>query len=181
MNKKGLLASRLEKMQHNARGIEENRITDPSEEPEQPFSLHLKGTPLEEHMGKRKETFGEQQPPTNSSTHQTFCIKISQISRVRMKSLYETAKDSHWKLSTRIVNIFLIVCCIYVLFLIYGVVVTDYQYNGKGKIEPQVLSVKELKQKTSMKQYTTNIFIAEICMRTFYCWIIVLEKEKRIP
>ena len=57
MSKKGLLASRLEKMQHTAREIEENRITAPSEEPEQPFSFHLKGTPLEEHMGKKKGNF----------------------------------------------------------------------------------------------------------------------------
>lgn len=172
MSKKGILASRLEKMQHTAREIQENRITAPSEEPEQPFSLHLKGTPLEEHMGKRKETFGEQQPPTNSSTHQTFLYQdLTNFKSEDEKPLPETAKDSHWKLSTRIVNIFLIVCCIYVLFLIYGVVVTDYQYNGQGKIEPQVLSVKELKQKD---QYET-IYYQYLHCRNLYEKVLLLD------
>lgn len=69
----------------------------------------------------------------------------------------ERVREERWKLSTRIINAVLIAACIYVVFLIYGVFVTDYQYNSNGEIEPQILTVDDIREKknfeTIMVQY----------------------------
>lgn len=42
--------------------------------------------------------------------------------------------------------------CIYVVFLIYGVAMTNYVYNAAGQVEPEVLSVEDLR---TLNQYNT--------------------------
>ena len=44
-------------------------------------------------------------------------------------------------------TVLLALVCAYLLFLIYGVLVTGYQYGEDGKVEPVVLSVKEIGEK----------------------------------
>lgn len=41
----------------------------------------------------------------------------------------------------RVLQVFLIILCVYVAFLVYGVVETNYIYNQEGLVEPEILSV----------------------------------------
>lgn len=44
------------------------------------------------------------------------------------------------------------ILCVYVVFLIYGVAMTSYVYNSSGEVEPEVLSVEDLR---TLNQYNT--------------------------
>ena len=83
----------------------------------------------------------------------------------------EKNRENRWKLTTRIINILLVASCIYVVFLIYGVFVTDYQYNEDGTIEAQRLSVSEIKE---MKNYETVLVQYENC-RVLYEKVLMLD------
>ena len=47
----------------------------------------------------------------------------------------------------RMFRILLAASCIYLIFLIYGVLMTDFVYNNKGEVVPQVLSVDDISEK----------------------------------
>lgn len=49
----------------------------------------------------------------------------------------------------------LIAGCVYVSILIYGVMVTDYNYNENGEIVPEVVSVQDIKEE---KAYDTILY-----------------------
>lgn len=83
----------------------------------------------------------------------------------------EQKKLERWKLSTRIVNIFLVVACVYVLFLIYGVLVTNYQYSDDGTIKAQRLTISEIKEK---KNYET-IYYQYLNCRSLYEEVLLLD------
>lgn len=55
----------------------------------------------------------------------------------------EQNKKQH-VLLTRVINIFLILGCIYMIFLIFGVSVTTFQYSENGKVEPQIMTAKDI-------------------------------------
>lgn len=59
----------------------------------------------------------------------------------------ETQKLNRYDTFSRLTNGILVFVCIYIIFLIYGVVVTDYSYNDKGQIKPQILSVSDIREK----------------------------------
>ena len=87
------------------------------------------------------------------------------------KQRAEKKKNERWKLSTRIVNIFLVTACIYVLFLIYGVAVTDYQYISDGTIKPQTLSISDIKDKKSFEL----IYHQYLNCRNLYEKVLILD------
>ena len=49
----------------------------------------------------------------------------------------------------------LIAGSVYLCFLIYGVFVTDYHYTDDGKIAPEILTVKDIKQE---KEFDTVLY-----------------------
>ena len=51
------------------------------------------------------------------------------------------------KTRKRIIYTVLITVCVYLIFLIYGVLCTDYAYNDEGQIEPVVLNVDQISEK----------------------------------
>ncbi len=61
-------------------------------------------------------------------------------------------KERRFKLSTRMINVALILGCVYMIFLIYGVMVTDYTYNDKGRIGPQVMTVEDIKKEKEFEK-----------------------------
>lgn len=60
-------------------------------------------------------------------------------------------KQKRWK-KTKI--IFMVMLCLYLIFLIYGVTVTDYQYNQLGKVEATKLSVSDIR---NLKEYNNYL------------------------
>lgn len=83
----------------------------------------------------------------------------------------ENVKEKRYRTSTRIINGLLIVACIYVVFLIYGVSVTDYQYTKDGTVVAQRLSVDEIREK---KGYETVKVQYESC-RILYEKVLMLD------
>lgn len=81
------------------------------------------------------------------------------------------AEDKKHHLMTKIVNIFLVLGCVYIIFLIYGVSVTDYQYNQDGQIEAQKLSVSDIK---AQKDYE-HILSAYLSSRALYEKTLMLD------
>ena len=51
------------------------------------------------------------------------------------------------KTRKRIIYTVLVTVCVYLIFLIYGVLCTDYAYNEEGQIEPVVLNVEQISEK----------------------------------
>ena len=68
-------------------------------------------------------------------------------------------------------QIILSIACVYVLFLIYGVIMTDFAYNQQGKIEPQVMTVKDVQEK---KQFEIVMGQYENC-RELYEKVLMLD------
>lgn len=161
MAKKGLLATRLEKMQQPI-------LLQPTKD-----SLEGEKDPVEQTpLPRAEEGFFESTRYVKKQMDDQQKLMFREIlEEVENTTQRKEVPDKRWKLSTRILNIFLVVCCVYVLFLIYGVVMTDYQYNSDGKIEPQVLSVSELKKKD---QYET-IYYQYLHCRTLYEKVLLLD------
>ena len=76
-----------------------------------------------------------------------------------------------WRMSARVINIFFVVSCIYVLFLIYGVSVTQYQYHDDGSVSAQRLSVDGIREK---KEYEKIMAQYERC-RLLYEKVLMLD------
>lgn len=87
------------------------------------------------------------------------------------QQLLEADREKKWSFLTRIVNIMLIVACVYFVFLIYGVAVTDYQYTDDGTISAQRLSVSDIRNK---KDFETVLVQYESC-RLLYEQVLMID------
>ena len=70
-----------------------------------------------------------------------------------------------------ILTAFFSIACIYLVSLIYGVVITDFQYGQEGKPEPIVLSVKEI---AAQADYTKTL-AAYLKAREIYEHVLTLD------
>lgn len=77
-------------------------------------------------------------------------------------------------LFNRIGMTMLIVGCVYLLFLIYGVLNTEYVYNDQGKLVPQVMSVEQIRAREDFEKIQSEYLQA----RRIY--EVVLELDYRI-
>ena len=69
------------------------------------------------------------------------------------------------RLLVRSFQILLAILSVYTVFLIYGLMVTEYQYDETGNVKPKIVSVEEI---ASRKSTTCSIGIIcrlETCMR----------------
>ncbi len=94
-------------------------------------------------------------------------LEISSLETARNEKL----KVARHKKLSRIASIFMVIACVYVIFLIYGVFCTKYQYNKQGEIKPVVLSVAEIK---ALKDYNVILVQYEDC-RVLYEKILQLD------
>lgn len=100
--------------------------------------------------------------PNNEELDEIEQLKVAREEKLKLK------KE---QLKTKIITIFLSVACAYLVFLIYGVACTKYQYNDDGVIEPQIMSVNDIKK---CKNFET-IQVQYICCRDLYEDILVLD------
>ena len=94
-------------------------------------------------------------------------LEAETIKRQREEAHKEAKNQFYFKM----VNGFLVTACIYIIFLIYGVLMTDYCYDEKGKIAPQVLSVSDIKEK---KEFDVILVQYERC-RSLYEKVLILD------
>lgn len=87
------------------------------------------------------------------------------------KAREEKAKLKRDSTIGKIVNSLFVVACLYIIFLIYGVVVTDYYYDESGNIVPQVLSVSDIKESKGFEKIMVQY---ESC-RILYEKILMLD------
>jgi len=71
----------------------------------------------------------------------------------------------------KVMNYIIIAACIYIIFLIYGVFVTNYHYDNTGKIVPEVLSVSDIKES---KEFNVILLQYNNC-RLLYEKILLLD------
>lgn len=83
----------------------------------------------------------------------------------------EVVKERRSIRRKRAAQIALIAACCYVVFLIYGVFMTTYQYTDDGTIHPQMMSAEDIKAK---KDYETVLVWYEKC-RILYERILMLD------
>ena len=77
----------------------------------------------------------------------------------------EEKSQKHQKIFSNIMSGVLIAGCVYVSILIYGVMVTDYNYNENGEIVPEVVSVQDIKKKKLTIQFCINTYNADRYMK----------------
>ena len=108
-------------------------------------------------LGKRKKSLVEQQLNRKSEVSANW-EKESEIRRAKIRNeVLETnalaqvkreEEQARRKLRiTKILYALMIVGCLYLIFLIYGVFCTNYAYNDAGEVAPVVLSVDEIREK----------------------------------
>ena len=61
--------------------------------------------------------------------------------------------DKYSRIFTKVGSICLIIFSFYLVFLIYGVVMTNYEYNGAGKVVPCVMSVSDIRDKKEFDSF----------------------------
>lgn len=158
MANNGLLAKRLANANNNSGNTPKKDESDIVHKFEQ--------KPIIETSQKKSDQINRTSVPSSSVQSET------DFETETLKQRHEEEKRiNRWKLSTRIVNIFLITACVYVLFLIYGVLVTDYQYSDDGTIAPQKLTVSEIKEKKSFEQ----IYYQYLHCRNLYEKVLILD------
>nr|WP_303180709.1 hypothetical protein [Lachnoclostridium phocaeense] len=118
----------------------------------------------QEQNGKVAESYYE---PQDSSKWSEKDLELDE----KLKEDTAALEQKRWKLSTRIINILLIAGCIYLVFLIYGVLVTEYQYDSSGEIYAQQMSVSDIRKK---KNYETILVQYEQC-RVLYERVLLLD------
>lgn len=137
-----LLASRLQS--RNASSSATPTATEPLEES---FSETLepeveKKKPKKKKRKKRVEYQVDAPVQSSELTQEEYeeSLEVSSLIAERKRQRRQVFADR----AVRIFQVMLILASVYMVFLIYGVIVTDYTYNDNGKVVPEVLQMSEL-------------------------------------
>lgn len=74
-------------------------------------------------------------------------------------------------LTEKVIKVILVVAILYVAFLIYGTIVTDYVYDENGNVVPQVYTVEEIREEKEFEILRAHY----INIRDLYEKIIILD------
>lgn len=96
-------------------------------------------------------------------------LEITELENAHKEELAE----KRYRRFTRAANLVIILLCIYVGFLIFGVAVTQYHYTDNGNIEAQKLSVSDIKEK---KEYE-KILAQYVNLRSIYQSVLLLDYQ----
>lgn len=111
--------------------------------------------------GRLRNRGSRSMPERNGGSVERYTFRPGENRRftdeeIEAQSLSESHRDEtrerRYRVTTRIVNIILIVLCCYMVLLIFGVGMTDYQYSKDGKIRPAVMSVSDIREKAQFSQ-----------------------------
>lgn len=96
-----------------------------------------KGQKLRERLGRKAE---EEKKDAAAFEEE---LEKEEVYRQKKQIHTERAK----KIAGRCFQIFLAVFCVYTVFLIYGLVSTDYEYDENGNVVPKIVTVEEIGNK----------------------------------
>lgn len=80
-------------------------------------------------------------------------------------------KQRRQKIWYHIRCVLLSIGCIYLIFLIYGLVITDYCYDASGRVRPQIVRIQQLKEKRGYEEILGYYLRA----RTLYEQVLSLD------
>ena len=83
----------------------------------------------------------------NSSQNDDLIAMDEEQKKIRAAIFYENRMEK----MTKIANGVIITLSLYIILLIYGVFMTDYQYEDDGEVHPQILSVADIKEKNDFE------------------------------
>ena len=87
------------------------------------------------------------------------------------ENLLEERKAKRKKIAGIVSQVIIITACVYLIFLIYGVIVTSFSYNAYGVIEPNVMTVSDIREK---REFEILLGQYENC-RSLYEKVLVLD------
>lgn len=116
---------------------------------------------------KREQSVKREQFYEDSADMSEEMLEAYELKQAREDS----KKERQSCIRSRIINSMLVFACIYIIFLIYGVVVTNYRYDNNGKIVPQIMSVSDISEK---KQFDVILGQYENC-RLLYEEVLMLD------
>lgn len=117
-------------------------------------------------FGKIENTI-EEELSTNNDAFSEEMLEAEELKRLH--NAYQ--QEQKEKRMSKTVSVILTIACVYIIFLIYGVIVTDYKYNDEGVIVPQIMSVEDIKEK---KQFDVIVGQYENC-RMLYEKTLMLD------
>jgi len=90
---------------------------------------------------------------------------------ISLKERKENKNERRKSVFIRTVRIFLVLCSIYLAFLIYGVINTDYVYDDTGRVVPLVMNYNQIKELDSFNKLALQYRQA----RLLYEQVLVLD------
>jgi len=107
--------------------------------------------------------------PTSLESADSFEEKVE--ADISLKERKKNKKERHKSVIIRAVRILLVLCSIYIAFLIYGVINTDYVYDDTGRVVPLVMKYNQIKDLDSFNKLALQYRQA----RLLYEQVLVLD------
>lgn len=168
------LADRLTANQIEAKNVEERNLSEMKRDMGDSHisfqrSRRIKNkTSVKLKMSKEKRLASiRREPAEPEELYSEDSLEINELLQQRQ----EEKSQKHQKIFSNIMSGVLIAGCVYVSILIYGVMVTDYNYNENGEIVPEVVSVQDIKEE---KAYDTILYQYLQC-RSLYEEVLMLD------
>ena len=120
---------------------------------------------LDQRLGEKTEQDIE---PTTDSRSEDYMTEedireIDAIEKMMSEESFQLEKK-RGKLFRRLSTVFLTIACTYLVILIYGSFITEFYYDGSGKIAPVIMTVSDI----SAKNEYNNIIGMYLQTRSLY-------------
>lgn len=135
---------------------------------------------LDQRLGEKTEqdieptTASPPEPDTNSRSEDYMTEKdireIDAIEKMMSEESFQLEKK-RGKLFRRLSTVFLTIACTYLVILIYGSFITEFYYDGSGKIAPVIMTVSDI----SAKNEYNNIIGMYLQTRSLYETLLTLD------
>lgn len=160
-----LLKDRLQK-QGNDAPIEDDSL----EKPDLMSTRYV--APIVEKLNKPAKPAPKQQPaeytPVKRNEEEYEQLMLSAEDRAELEHISRQKKR---KQISKIIQVILAIGCVYLVFLIYGALNTNFTYDNKGNVVPVILTVNEIK---AAADYTT-MSSQYLQARTLYERVLLLD------
>ncbi len=94
---------------------------------------------------KLKDRLNISSPEVEDKTAEEYEMELEKDETKRQQ---KRLKDEKWaRIAARALQIILAVFSAYTVFLIYGLMVTEYEYDAAGNIQPKIVSVEEIENR----------------------------------
>lgn len=94
---------------------------------------------------KLKDRLNIQNPEVEVVTAEEFEVELEKDETKRQQ---KRLRDERWtRIAARAIQILLAVLSAYTVFLIYGLMVTEYEYDDAGNVRPKIVTVEEIENR----------------------------------